>query len=133
MPAANQIALIVGAVVVIVGLLVWAVKPPTPDSATKIQLPGGFEITVNAPALGDGARNCSRLSGADVFNRPAALSFKLRDRASCSYDNPTRGTHNHRAAARDVYSDDYPATGSRGHCAPARSAKATARIQGLYG
>jgi hypothetical protein len=52
MPAANQIALIVGAVVVIVGLLVWAVKPPTPDSATKIQLPGGFEITVNAPALG---------------------------------------------------------------------------------
>lgn len=51
MPPPNQIALYVGLLIVVFGALDWAIKPPEPNAQNVFKMPGGFEFTLNTPAL----------------------------------------------------------------------------------
>jgi hypothetical protein len=50
MPA-NQVALFVGVCVIVLGALVWIFRPKEPNAENTIKLPGGFEFTLNTPAI----------------------------------------------------------------------------------
>lgn len=50
MPA-NQVALFAGVGVILLGALVWAFRPPQPNAENTIRGPGGFEFTLNTPAI----------------------------------------------------------------------------------
>jgi hypothetical protein len=48
----RDVALYVGLAVVIFGALMWAFGRAQPDAQNVIKLPGGFEFTINTPAIG---------------------------------------------------------------------------------
>jgi hypothetical protein len=48
---ASQVALFVGVGVIVLGALVWAFRPPEPTAENKFSVPGGFEFTLNTPAI----------------------------------------------------------------------------------
>jgi hypothetical protein len=47
----NQVALFVGVGVIVLGALVWVFRPQEPNAENTIKWPGGFEFTLNTPAI----------------------------------------------------------------------------------